>query len=202
MLLFGLFIFCSSFMAPEIKLDGVIDANEWKDAKRGELKGGGTLYYQQQGTVLYVAVKGIAKGWSHVYLAHNDTVSVMHASAALGAVNYLPQNGQWNTTEKFNWLLRDRVYNPATEQKLNDHFNQYGWAANNVNIGDGMSVEFKIDLSRFAGQRLAFAALFASDAANPHFFPGQLNDQSLARDLVYGSPPAQLEFKISNWQKL
>ena len=201
-ILLGLFLFCTSFTVPEIKLDGNVDANEWKDAKTGELKGGGKIYFHRNGTVLYVALKGISKGWSHVYLAHNDTVSVMHASAALGAVQYVPQNSKWVTTQQFTWQLRDRVYNSATEEKLNEYYSQYGWAANNLNIGDGMSVEFKIDLSRFAGQKIAFAALFAADAANPHYFPQQLNDQTLFKDLVYGNPPAQLEFNIVNWQNL
>jgi hypothetical protein len=150
----GLSLLCSSLTPPEIRLDGNMDVNEWKGAKTAGLKGGGKLHYLNNGTVLYVAVKGISKGWSHVYLAHNDTVSVMHASAALGAVQYLPQSNKWSTAQQFNWQLRDRVYNPATEQKLNEYYDQHGWAANNLNIGDGMTVEFKIDLSRFAGQKL------------------------------------------------
>jgi hypothetical protein len=199
---FAFFILCCSFTPPAVQLDGVINADEWKGAKEADLRGGGKVFFRRDGNVLYVALKGVSKGWAHVYLSHNDTVHVMHASAALGSVTYFPQEAKWSTIQKFNWQLRDRSYSDTTARKMEDYFRQNGWVANNVNIGDGMTAEFKIDLSRFATQKLAFACLFASKPETPSYYPEDLSDHTILKDLVYGNAPAQLEFNPKTWHKL
>jgi hypothetical protein len=134
--------------ANDIQLDGVINDNEWKDAKEHQLVGGGKLWISRKGRELYIALKGEKQAWAHVYLVHKDTVRVLHASAALGEAKYVEQNNLWRPVETFTWDLRDRVYNNELAGKQKGYYQQHGWVANNNNTGNGMTFEFKLDLSR------------------------------------------------------
>src|SRR5690349_16649247 len=80
---FLLLFFFGSPVEEAVRLDGVVAAGEWETAKTASLKDGGAIYFKKEKDVLYVALKGTSKGWAHVYLSHNDSVRVMHASAAL-----------------------------------------------------------------------------------------------------------------------
>src|SRR5215203_2573652 len=73
-----------------VTIDGKIEDAEWQGAPVFELAGGGRVFFKTDGEYLYVGVRGTAKGWSHLYLnqGENTSVSVMHASAALGMTLY------------------------------------------------------------------------------------------------------------------
>jgi hypothetical protein len=94
-----------------IQLDGIISDNEWKGAKQYGLSNGGKLLMKKNNNDLYLALVAEKKAWAHVYLSHNDTVSVLHASAALGEAKYVKENNLWRVVQSFNWQLRDRLYN-------------------------------------------------------------------------------------------
>ena len=79
----------------DISLDGVINKKEWANAREYPLSKeypsskGGKLLILRRDNVLYLGIQGGSPGWSHVYLHRNDSVSVLHASAALGDQLYV-----------------------------------------------------------------------------------------------------------------
>jgi hypothetical protein len=197
-------LICSVSFIPgnedQIKLDGVLDANEWAGATAYDLSAGGKLYVLKQGNELYIGIRSTVAGWAHVYLHRGDSVQVLHASAALGKQVYKKAESSWKLQQKFNWELRDRVYSESLQEKQDRYFLQNGWVANNNNMGDKYSFEFRISLQGEAG--LSFAALVTADGNSISAYPAQLPDDTLFKELVTGYSPDNLQFNPSAWAKL
>jgi hypothetical protein len=214
--LFVLFLFISASTITkeiadnvEINLDGVINKEEWVNAKEYSLSkeypssNGGKLLVLHRDNTLYLSIKGNSPGWSHVYLHRNDSVSVLHASAALGDQLYINKDQLWKLQNKFSWELRDEVFNESTKQKMENYYNTHGWCSNNNSLGDGGTFEFKIDLRRFPLAQLSFVALVAADDAKLlAVYPDGLTDDIRFEKLVRGGSPDNLQFKPSTWTKL
>ena len=179
-----------------IKLDGVINKEEWTGAKEYELSAGGKLYVLRDANTLYLGLKGNSPGWAHVYIHWKDSINVMHASAALGDQLYTRDNQHWKIQTKFNWEVREFVYNDALQKKQNDHYLKKGWVANNNNAGDKHTLEYKIDLQKFPGA--SFVALYA-DGNSYSSYPSGLTDNTQLKELVSGNNPDNLQFQPSSW---
>lgn len=195
--------------AAEISLDGVVNKEEWANAKEYALSKeyasskGGKLLFLRKDNILYLAIKGSSPGWSHVYLHRNDSISVLHASAALGEQLYINKDQNWKLQNKFSWELRDEVFNETTKQKMENYYNMHGWCANNNSLGEGGTFEFKINLRKFQGAKLSFVALVAAnDAKLLAVYPDGLTDDIRFEKLVRGGSPDNLQFKPSAWSKL
>ena len=184
-----------------IRLDGMISKTEWAGASEYDLSSGGKLYVLRKGNDLYLGIKGTDPGWAHVYLHWKDSVRVLHASAALGDQVYI-QRENWKLQKKFNWELREFVYDEKLVQKQEAYFKKNGWCANNNNAGDKKTLEFRIDLARHGNTELRFASLYTADAKNLSYYPSTLTDNTLLQDLVSGSNPDNLQFKTSDWVKV
>lgn len=184
-----------------IRLDGVISEGEWNGAAEHELAGGGKLMLKKEGHVLLAAIAANKKGWAHVYLSSGDTVRVLHASAALGEARYVKQNDLWRIIQSFQWQLRDREYTDVLAKKQEDHYKQYGWVANNNNLGNGMVFEFKLDFSR-VDAKPTFACVMAGIPLDLHFFPTSIKDNTILPRLVQGYTPDSLQFVPGSWEKI
>ena len=196
-----LFMPFTSHSQDPIKLDGKIDAAEWKSADSFALEKGGTLRLKQDQSFLYIGMSSQDEGWTHVYLQKKDTIFVLHASAALGTAIYIDDGVRWNRVQTFQWGFRAMVYNDGTKKVMDDFLKQNRWVANNINIGNKKTLEYKIDLAAFNGiEKIAF--VYASDANEPHYFPKGLKDATISADLVYGNPPDMLRFEPSTWREL
>ena len=74
---------------------------------------------------------------------------VFHASAALGNVNYtLDSNEKWITNDKFDWKMRERSLDAATNELRKAHLKTYGWVSNTTGMGSRKAVEFIFKKSR------------------------------------------------------
>jgi hypothetical protein len=184
-----------------IRLDGMISKNEWAGANEYNLSSGGKLYMLRKADQLYLGIKGTGPGWAHVYLHWKDSISVLHASAALGYQVYV-QKENWKLQKKFNWEVREYVYDEKLVQKQEAYFKNNGWCANNNNAGDKVTLEFRIDLARFGNDGLRFAALYTADAKALSYYPSTLSDNTLLQDLVSGGNPDNLQFKTADWVKV
>ena len=183
-----------------IKLDGVLDETGWAAAKVYEMPAGNKLYVLRQGNELYIGIKATDPGWAHVYLHRNDSVHVLHASAALGEQLYTKNGTNWKLQRKFNWELRDALYNEVLQQKQEKYFLENGWVANNNRMGDKRSFEFRINLQ--AAANISFAALVTADAKSISAYPAGLPDDTLLKELVSGNSPDNLQFSPSAWANL
>ena len=188
-----------------VTIDGKIDETEWKDALGFDLTGGGRVFFKTDGTHLFVGVRGTQKGWSHLYLTTGEntgSVSVMHASAALGMTVYAPdKNNLWQPANPFAWDLRDRTVTAETGKKMADYLAKNFWTANNNNMSTSNEIEFQVR-PRDGNKTLYVAIVYAADAKNPQFFPATLKDDTIKEQLVYGNTPNDLKFDREQWAKI
>lgn len=188
--------------ADPVKLDGMISEKEWAGAVRHDLPHGAKLYVLHRDEVLYLGIHGANPGWAHVYLHSKDSVKVLHASAALGEQLYTRNKDSWKLQKKFNWELREAVYDEALVQKQVDYYTSNGWTANNNNTGDKLTLEYQIDLKRLGKGDIRLAALHTADAKALAYFPSTVNDNTLLPALVAGNAPDDLHFAPSTWLKI
>lgn len=185
--------------------DGKIDEAEWKDAASFDLSGGGKIYLKHDGNYIYVAVKGVKPGWTHLYLSEGDDkdISVLHASAALGKVIYRKDSANlWQPLNEFAWELRDRVFTEAVRQKMADYIAKNYWTANNNNMGNKAEVEFQIKLQNSAAKEFKMSLVYAIGEKTFNFFPSNLADDSLKPELVAGNRVENVKFNVNQWAKV
>jgi hypothetical protein len=202
--LLAVFFIIQSFTAgtDSVQLDGVIHESEWRDAIQFDLENGGKVLIKKTDNELYVGLKAQQKAWAHVYLLHGDTVRVLHASAALGEARYVRKAGSWQNVQTFNWELRERNFNDDLLRKQQAHYLRNGWVSNNNNTGNGMTFEFKVDLTRTDNRPLPFACVVAEVPFSLHYFPATLNDHTILQRLVQGYTPDSLKFNPGSWQRI
>ncbi len=197
-------------LAPEmsaaaVTIDGKIEDAEWQGASAFDLTGGGRVFFKTDGTHLFAGVRGVKKGWSHLYVNQGDgaDVSVMHASAALGMTVYSRgKNNLWQPANPFAWDLRDRAVTAETKKKMADYLAKNSWLANNANMGNETEIEFQVKLRNAAGKMLYVAVFHTADAKNPQYFPAALKDDTIKEELVYGNTPNDLKFVRDGWAKI
>jgi hypothetical protein len=192
-------------LSDSVTIDGKIEESEWKDARTFDLSGGGKVFFKQDGKYLFVGVRGVNKGWSHLYLnqGENTDVTIMHASAALGMTLYKQsENKLWQPANPFAWDLRDRAMTAETSRKMVDHLAKNFWVANNNNLGNPTEIEFQVKPRSPSAPTIYLAIVYATDAKNPQFFPVTLKDDTVKEQLVYGSTPNDLKFDRSQWAKI
>jgi len=186
-----------------VSIDGRFSVEEWKDAVRQELIGGGEVHFKQDGAYLYVCLRGSKQGWGHVYVTRGDTVYVLHASAALGTAIYHRSNGGvWQPVQEFSWTMRDTSLSREAVNAREKFLQSYGWVANTVRMGTPGMLEFKIARKFLNSETPLLAALFASEPKSPQFWPPTLKDDCLAEKLIFGTTPADLKFNREGWAKL
>lgn len=129
-------------------LDGQISEEEWRGAYKQQLTGGGELRLQQDGSSLYVGVKGLKEGWSHICAAAGERVYVLHASAALAEAIYEKDPaGVWRPIQGFDpatFTLRQTDQSEETMKARKAFFDSHGWLANNNRMGSRTEIEFKL----------------------------------------------------------
>ena len=185
--------------------DGKIDEAEWKDASVFDLTGGGKVYLKHDGNYVYVAVRGVKAGWTHLYLSEgkNKDISVLHASAALGKVVYKKdKTNLWQPLNEFSWELRDNIFTDQVRQKMADYVAKNNWTANNNNMGNTAEVEFQIKLQNPANKPFWLSVVYAVDQNVYHFFPKTLADDCLKWDLVAGNRAENVKFDLKQWAKI
>ena len=189
--------------AAQVSLDGIISPSEYSSSEHHTVKGPGDILIQKDNNKLFTALSGTARIWSHVYFYTNDTIHVFHASAALGEIMYVRNGDSWSPLGKFNYTVRERVYDEALRIKQEAYLKDKGWVANNNNMGDGKTLEFCFDMSRWNGNEVRMAFVFMSDVNTPMFYPVGLKDATLMKELLYGGdPPDGLRFNVADWMKM
>jgi hypothetical protein len=187
----------------DIKCDGVIDKKEWEGSIEYSLTDGGRVLYKRVENVLYIAMISKAKSWGHVYISNGESIKILHASAALGSILYKSSNGAWvNTDTVFKWEFRDRVFNDESSAKMNEYYKKNGWVANNINIGDGKTIEFRIDLMTMSKKIEHIAFVMADYDVKLQWHPSTLNDDTVFPKLVQGYASANMNFKPDTWRKI
>lgn len=185
--------------AKAVSIDGVINEEEWSDALRQELTGGGELFLKDDGSHLCIGVRGLKQGWGHVYVWGADAVYVFHASAALGTAIYRKgEAGAWNAAQSFSWTLRGAT---QSAEARNEFLKSHNWLANNNSMGNHRELEFKVARNILTSDP-RIAVVYASSATSPQFWPTTIKDDCLKQELVFGNAPSGLHFDKKLWARL
>jgi hypothetical protein len=188
---------CSSVGPPSV--DGVLGADEWANARREELVGGGEVRLRRLGNTLYVAVSGPAPGIASLCLGDGDGVAILHASAALGTARYQQKGNGWTLANGFDWKVRESGQAAPSTAERDAFFSAEGWLANSSSTGAPVR-EFRIRLD--ANRRNLGVAYLVTGSRKIAYWPASMADDCRAEELIMGNTPAILKFTPGHWHGL
>ncbi len=129
---------------------------------------------------------------------------VLHASSALGQINYAYDSESWTTEEQFTWKVRERDMSASTLAKRRNYLDEFGWVANTTPMGSNKEVEFIIRKDLFTGNRVLLAAglMLKSDPENIVPLPAKTSGDCAALSLVAGNRENSYQFEPKNWFRI
>ncbi len=181
-----------------VTIDGKMNEDEWKDALTQDLKNGGSIKLNHDGEFLQIGLNGGKSGLSHVYLTDGKDVFVLHASAALGMAVYRKEGEMWQPIQKFKWELRDQT---ANSEASSAYLKTNGWLAS-VTATSSNEREYRVSMKFKDGDNFRLVAVYVGNPTSPQFFPNTIADDTLKPQLLFGSEPANLNFKFEQWATL
>ncbi len=205
-LILVLFIASSSLQAQFEQLDGSISTEESQQLTTIGKNGSNLMLIDQSSeNYLRVTIKsGALYVASLCACTSKNEVLVLHASAALGDQTYTQESGSWTTGDVFNWEVREGEMTPAAIKKRQDYFEQKGWVANTMHMGNNGETEFFIS-RKLLGEGDVYLALGLMTEADPENIIGiPKNGAGDCADLklVSGDPAANYSFDPSRWIKI
>ena len=133
---------------PAPLIDGRIEEAEWRGAAVEQPDNGLTIRLRHDGQFLFVAVTSTAEGFPSLCVAQADTVRILHASAALGAVAYTSRDDVWSTKDTaFGYGLRNTALTDAAREERKAYLAQYGWVGSTARMGQGRNHELQVSLA-------------------------------------------------------
>jgi hypothetical protein len=196
---------------PAPKVDGVVADQEWAAAHTVEIGSGARLQLVHDGDSLYLAVSRVpARGFglACVFIAEQQRIHVLHASAKLGSALYLPAQGEGHDprSKDYAWKEPDVI------------LREEGWMASTMGEGkDGSAQEFAIRLRRLAladggGASMPIAVGYSyldSDTDKDDgvmsgllTWPARTGDAVANVQLLGGWNPGQMRFAPDRWARL
>lgn len=170
-------------------LDGTFDPGD--QITRIEIIDGGTA----------ISVRTVPAYVTHLCIAAEETILVLHASAALGSAKYQKVGDQWWLVHGFEWDLRDTAVTDSTIQKRRDYLEREGWVATTQEMGTPGQTEFLVSDRLLApGARWAVAVMPAESPENILGFEGADAEGCARHPLVAGPPPPQVDFRPGLWR--
>ncbi len=98
----------------------------------------------------YIAIRSNTSSILNTYLINNDTIKVLHASAALGQIDFVKEYNTFKPLKtEFDWIYRDPVawhekHENGTDT-IQEFYTLFGWMANTWHSGSYREVEMIID---------------------------------------------------------
>ena len=133
---------------PAPVIDGRIEEAEWRGAAVALQTNGLTVRLQHDGRFLFLAVSSTGDGFPSVCVARADTIRILHASAALGAVAYVYHNDAWVTRDTaFSYGMRNTGLTEAERMERQNYLAQHGWLGSTARMGEGKHHELQISLA-------------------------------------------------------
>jgi hypothetical protein len=179
-------------------IDGVMDEGEWDKALVKTAGDGSDILIKQAEGILYVGIRSNTPEMivGNVHIASEDTIRIMHASAALGTAVYTRSINGWEQQQAFNWRCRSTSSSEAAQAERAVFLEDEGWVAANSRIGKPNELEYHIVLPETSFQ-LAVNILRSSNPAIKVPYPADLDD-----DVILPTPgglPATMHFTPETW---
>lgn len=189
---------------PALTLDGTIQIDEWRGALEHSLAGHGQVFFMRREGLLSVGVRGPAFGLAHLAVASEDTVRVLHASAALGAVVYVEKARAWEKVQDPAWEMRDPSLSPLAIQNRQAYLDEHGWVGTTGRMGADNEVEFLLRPQTFGEGPLQLAVVFfpVDPQGTPLKWPDATDDDVDLVPLLTGPMPESLHLAPEKWGRL
>lgn len=191
-------------------LDGKVELDEWRDAAVIARSGAGTadevqLLAQHAGGVLYLGVRLARPAITTLALARDEKhVTVLHASQALGAVDYTLEAGAWKRGADFVWRCKDAADTEPNRTERREHLAQQGWCATTLKQGLGQA-EFALArpfVAPAADGTITLRCALSLLGGSALRVPDTLADGVRNTALQMGMAPAELTFAPASWPVL
>lgn len=188
-------------------IDGRQDAAEWAGSVREQTRGGLEVRLQHDGTSLFIGVTSPGSGFVSVCLASGEAVRILHASAALGSVNYKRDDaGDWVPVDiSFAYGMRNTALDATATAERRAYLAKHGWVASTARMGGGHVQEVQVAVGGVTpATRLAVAYYLTSGEGSVLYWPEALSPTDGCSDLqlVRGNVPTRLRFDARRWAAL
>jgi formylglycine-generating enzyme required for sulfatase activity len=183
---------------PSPVIDGVIQPGEWEQAGLYYFEDGSELYLLYADNHLYLAIKAVSDQMisANVFLSSEDSIHIMHTSAALGTAIYQPEGDTWKKVRDFEWCCRSTMDSHTAEAEREDFLDQDGWLGINSFKGHKNELEYKIRLTGSEAY-LAVNFLRVDQVDVKLVWPVGITDGP-AQPTIAGFPDT-LDFSPRNW---
>ena len=189
-----------------IVIDGRLDEPQWASGTVQGAKSGVVVRMFRDAVSLFLGITAPVEGYASVCLGSPDVVRILHASAALGAIEYRPSGNVWSTLANgFVYGMRDTAVTEAAASARRAYLAEHGWVASTARMGGGRSQEFQIDLGRMPkGARIAVGYYGLAGQGSVLGWPDDLrtSDGCAAIELVRGMTPGTLSFDSARWMAI
>jgi hypothetical protein len=189
---------------PMPTLDGTIQDDEWRGAKRTHQ---GTIELLTRTTPdggLALGIHAPAYAITSVYLRVNDTITVLHASAAIGDVTYVRQpDGAWKLTNEFVFTRYRDV--PDFTARHEEFLQKHRWVSTHARLGAPGDTELFIAPDLLGGKTGRGGPRLAVTYYDPDVkkvllaAPAGLADAAIQPEINAGFTAATLRFEPDTW---
>lgn len=186
----------NSIMLPKgnaVSIDGIIEKNEWIDAKKIDFKGGGFTLFKCDSSFLYLCIQGDKLGISSVAINTDDKIYILHASASLLTAIYEKNTDTWNQIEEFHSKRYALINKEKDAKEFKRKFlSEFLWFANTLKI-EGKpdfnlkyTYEYKISIDLLKNGLSKISIVFFQRTAKEQYarLPIDLNDGSVGPPLL------------------
>lgn len=155
---------------------------------------------KHDGEYLYVLIESDRDGFASLCVERAASISILHASAALGTAEYTGHFGNAQLARPFHFELRDTGTSLEARKARRTFLAQELWFANASRTGNSPR-EFQISLDIAAEHgRIPLAVTFYSpDDGIVAYWPEDLSDACRSIEVVKGQTPPRLAFAPHRW---
>lgn len=187
---------------PAPTIDGTLADAEWRGAATRRASDGSEVLLLHDGRFLFLGVRAVKPGFVSACVIRKDTVRVLHASAALGDVAYVPGDATWRVAAKFAWGMRARELNDDTRRRQRQYLDSAGWLGSTMQLSPtGKELQIPLALMQPGDERIAFGYYVANDGP-VIAFPETLRDGCPDPRVVSGFLPETVSFRARDWARL
>jgi len=186
------------------QLDGLIARQEQRQSTIRLQEDETLISVRLEGDVFWVRVQSEPLNVASLCLGTPDSVMILHASSALGWIPYRRNGSAWQRNGSFNWDMRNTSMTQEALRARARYFNQNGWVATTVEMGQRGEVEFLIRRDLLPADTLYLAAGLMPTAHPDEImgFPVDTAGDCADPELVTGPPDPTLHFNPTAWAKL
>ena len=184
----------------EPTLDGVMGAEEWRDAATLARDGEATLFGKRAGDTLFLGLRGAGAGITTVGLLPEggSRLCVLHASASLGTAEYERQGDAWTAVRPFAWSSKSPPGTAEGNAERAAFREAEGWLGTLASMGADSEIAIDLGAGRDGRLRCAVGHLGGS----PVRIPAGSQDGLFGMTLQMGTAPETLAADPSQWLEL